>query len=160
MESGKNWPKFQRYLLPPLTALITEAVSRSETYSNFCVITRCNMPEDNHLQAYLNQLIKSEPKIWTELNMTVFWDVSPCSLVEIYRRFRCACCLHYQGSKYLWNVGKFLLDSKTQYPEWHSPSTSPLWEPEFLLNKITLCEILGSHGGEYEDDSLLGYCAV
>jgi hypothetical protein len=26
-----------------------------------------------------------------------FWDVAPCSLVEVYRRFRGACCLHYQG---------------------------------------------------------------
>jgi hypothetical protein len=26
--------------------------------------------------------------------MTVFWDVAPCSLAEVYRRFRGACCLH------------------------------------------------------------------
>jgi hypothetical protein len=34
---------------------------------------------------------------YTQLNssfkMTVFWDVAPCSLVEVYRRFRGACCL-------------------------------------------------------------------
>jgi hypothetical protein len=30
------------------------------------------------------------------MKMTVFWDVAPCSLVEIYRRFRDACCLHHQ----------------------------------------------------------------
>jgi hypothetical protein len=29
--------------------------------------------------------------------MAVFWDVAPCSLVEVYRRFRDACCLHYQS---------------------------------------------------------------
>jgi hypothetical protein len=29
--------------------------------------------------------------------ITVFWDVAPCSLVEVYRRFRGACCLHHQG---------------------------------------------------------------
>jgi hypothetical protein len=29
--------------------------------------------------------------------MTVFGDVAPCSLVEVYRRFRGACCLHHQG---------------------------------------------------------------
>jgi hypothetical protein len=28
--------------------------------------------------------------------MAVFWDVAPCSLVEIYQRFRGACCLHHQ----------------------------------------------------------------
>jgi hypothetical protein len=26
-----------------------------------------------------------------------FWDVAPCSLVEVYRLFRGACCLCHQG---------------------------------------------------------------
>jgi hypothetical protein len=30
------------------------------------------------------------------MKMTVFWDVAPCSLIEVYRRFRGACCLHHQ----------------------------------------------------------------
>jgi hypothetical protein len=30
----------------------------------------------------------------------------------------------------------------------------------FLQNFVCISEILGSHGSEYEDDSLLGYCAV
>jgi hypothetical protein len=29
--------------------------------------------------------------------MTVFWDVEPCSVVEVYRRFRGACCTHHEG---------------------------------------------------------------
>jgi hypothetical protein len=29
----------------------------------------------------------------------VFWIVEPCSLVEVYRRFRGACCLHHQGDE-------------------------------------------------------------
>jgi hypothetical protein len=29
--------------------------------------------------------------------MAVFWVVAPCSLVQGYRRFRGACCLHHQG---------------------------------------------------------------
>jgi hypothetical protein len=43
--------------------------------------------------------------------MAVFWVVAPCSLVEVYQRFRGSCCLHHQGrpddggSKDLWNVG-------------------------------------------------------
>jgi hypothetical protein len=28
--------------------------------------------------------------------MAVFWVVAPCSLVEVYRRFRGICCLHHQ----------------------------------------------------------------
>jgi hypothetical protein len=29
--------------------------------------------------------------------MAVFWVVAPCSLVELYQRFRGPCCLHHQG---------------------------------------------------------------
>jgi hypothetical protein len=31
--------------------------------------------------------------------MTVFWVVAPCSLVEVYRRFGGALCLHHQGEE-------------------------------------------------------------
>jgi hypothetical protein len=31
------------------------------------------------------------------MKMAVFWVVAPCSLVEVNRRFRDACCLHHQG---------------------------------------------------------------
>jgi hypothetical protein len=30
---------------------------------------------------------------------TIFWDAAPCRLVEIYRRFRGAYCLHHQGEE-------------------------------------------------------------
>jgi hypothetical protein len=33
------------------------------------------------------------------LKMAIFWDVSPCSLVEVHRRFRGACCFHHQGDE-------------------------------------------------------------
>jgi hypothetical protein len=33
--------------------------------------------------------------------MAVFWVVAPCSLVEVYLRFRDTCCLHHQGHEYL-----------------------------------------------------------
>jgi hypothetical protein len=33
--------------------------------------------------------------------MAVFWVVAPCSLVEVYQRFRGPCCLHHQGSPWL-----------------------------------------------------------
>jgi hypothetical protein len=41
------------------------------------------------------------------------WDVAPCSLVKVDRRFRGAYCLHRLddgGSKYLWKDGQFLSD--------------------------------------------------
>jgi hypothetical protein len=47
--------------------------------------------------------------------MAVFWVVAPCSLGEVYQRFRGPCCLHNQGdesddggSTDLWNAGKLL----------------------------------------------------
>jgi hypothetical protein len=32
------------------------------------------------------------------MKIAVFWVVAPCNLVEVYRRFRGACCLHHQGT--------------------------------------------------------------
>jgi hypothetical protein len=56
--------------------------------------------------------------------MTVFWDIAPCSLVEVYGWFGGAYCLHHQvyhrpddgGNKHLWNVGKLLPDYTVQHP--------------------------------------------
>jgi hypothetical protein len=59
--------------------------------------------------------------------MAVFWFVAPCSLVEVYQRFRGPCCLHHQpddgGSKYLWNVGKLLVDCTALQPR-RQPSSN------------------------------------
>jgi hypothetical protein len=38
--------------------------------------------------------------------MVVFWGLSPCSLVEVNRRFRCAYCLHDQGDEVSTNFYK------------------------------------------------------
>jgi hypothetical protein len=32
------------------------------------------------------------------MKMTVFWDVAPCRLVEVYQRFRGARCFHHEGN--------------------------------------------------------------
>jgi hypothetical protein len=31
------------------------------------------------------------------MKMVVFWVEAPCSMVEVYRRFRDASCFHHQG---------------------------------------------------------------
>jgi hypothetical protein len=41
--------------------------------------------------------------------MAVFWVVAPCSLVEVYQRFRGLCCLHHQGDGYFCTFMIFLL---------------------------------------------------
>jgi hypothetical protein len=33
---------------------------------------------------------------WIYLNMTAFWDIAPCNVVEVDRRFRGAFYLHHQ----------------------------------------------------------------
>jgi hypothetical protein len=35
----------------------------------------------------------------TLMKITVFWDVAPCSMVEVYRRFTGVYCLHHQGDE-------------------------------------------------------------
>jgi hypothetical protein len=35
------------------------------------------------------------------MKIAVFWVVAPCSLVEVYQRFRGPCCLHHQGEFYV-----------------------------------------------------------
>jgi hypothetical protein len=37
------------------------------------------------------------------MKFRIFWDVAPCSHVEVDWRFRGAYCLHHQGSTHLWN---------------------------------------------------------
>jgi hypothetical protein len=59
------------------------------------------------------QLLKNDSVPWSllvdsslswikhALKMTTFWDVAPCSLVEVHRRFRDACCVvhHHENRR-------------------------------------------------------------
>jgi hypothetical protein len=54
--------------------------------------------------------------------MAVFWVVAPCSLVEVYQRFRGPCCLHHQGDR-----------SSALQPRRQPSSHSPPWKPQILL---------------------------
>jgi hypothetical protein len=62
----------------------------------------------------------------------VFWDVAPCSLVEVYRRFR--------DSKHLWDAGKLLPDYTAQHPRRQSFSYLPPWEPD--ISPVSWCLLL------------------
>jgi hypothetical protein len=39
-------------------------------------------------------------KVRLVMKMAVFWVVSPCSLVDVFRRFRGSYCLHHQGDHF------------------------------------------------------------
>jgi hypothetical protein len=45
-------------------------------------------------------VIASTHNVNTSLKMTAFCDITPCSLVEVYWRFRNACCLYHQGKNF------------------------------------------------------------
>jgi hypothetical protein len=57
------------------------------------------------------------------MKMAVCSVPAPCSLIEVYRRFRGACCLHHR-SKHLRNVGKLLPDYTALQPRRQPPSYS------------------------------------
>jgi hypothetical protein len=50
----------------------------------------------DHLFIYM---VRFQVRMAASMKMTVFWDVAPCSLVEMYRRIRDAYCLHHQGNE-------------------------------------------------------------
>jgi hypothetical protein len=60
----------------------------------------------------------------TCLKMAVFWVFAPCSLVQVYRRFRGA-IPDDGGSKHLLNVDKLLPDYTAQQPRSQPPSYLP-----------------------------------
>jgi hypothetical protein len=84
------------------------------------------------IQNFLDRFIKP-----SNTKMVVFWVVAPCSLVEVYQRFRGACRVMSKhpddGSKHLWNIGKLLPDYMAQQPRRQPSSYLPLWEPEVSL---------------------------
>jgi hypothetical protein len=62
-----------------------------------------------------------------------FWDIAPCSLLEIDRLFRGAYCICHRSdgsSAHLWNVGLLQRDYTALYPTRLSNSHSLPWEPE------------------------------
>jgi hypothetical protein len=44
---------------------------------------------------------------------TVFWDRTPCSLVDIYRRFGRTCCIYLQNLR---NIGRHVRTPKDRSP--------------------------------------------
>jgi hypothetical protein len=42
-------------------------------------------------------LVRFQVLTAASMKMAVFWIVAACSLVQVYRRFRGACCLRHQG---------------------------------------------------------------
>jgi hypothetical protein len=77
--------------------------------------------------------VNLDTKEQTSMKTAVFWVVSPCSLVEVYQRFRGSCCLHHQGDR-----GKLLPDYTVLQPRRQQSSYPPPWEPQILQTSINL----------------------
>jgi hypothetical protein len=94
--------------------------------------------------------------------MTLFWVVTSCRLVEVYRRFRGACCPPQKGThrpddggnKHLWNVGELLPDYTALQPRRQPSSYSPPWEPEISIRH----ELFSSWGSGFNSSAVYVAC--
>jgi hypothetical protein len=69
--------------------------------------------------------------------MAVFWDVAPCSLVEVGRCFRGANCLHHQGK--LWSISTRLHNANGFLGHGGHPDWLPLFENVKDSQTTTTC---------------------
>jgi len=61
--------------------------------------------------------VRDEVFYGTALKITDTWDVTPCSVADMYRSFRGVCCFHLQGKKQLTlNVVIYLPDYTASRP--------------------------------------------
>jgi hypothetical protein len=70
---------------------------------NICKSTE-NNPKTNafevvYTMSHRSYLVGFEVLTAVSTKMAVLWVVAPCSLVEVYQRFRGPCCLHQQGDE-------------------------------------------------------------
>jgi hypothetical protein len=56
--------------------------------------------QNNNLYKLVTLHVRFQVLTAASLKMTAFWDVAPCSVVEVGRRFRDAYCLHHEGDGY------------------------------------------------------------
>jgi hypothetical protein len=74
------------------------------------------------------------------LKMAVVSVVAPCNLIEVYRRFRGACCLHHQGDDHLKLEGATISETSVNFYE-----TTQRYNPEDSQLYTHRCENLKSH---------------
>jgi hypothetical protein len=72
------------------------------------------------------------------MKMAAFWVVALCSLVEVYRSVRVACCLHHQGLKKSKFVIYCPLSSSVKSQETNSGSVSALLFMKVIIRLIGL----------------------
>jgi hypothetical protein len=86
---------------------------------------------EKHCPTVLNcstQLTSSASVNKAVLKMTAFWDVAPCILVEIDRRFRDSNCLHNQA-----DGSEAVSTSEPRYTSTYVEYKACRWTEDFLL---------------------------
>jgi hypothetical protein len=85
------------------------------------------------------------------MKMAVYWVVAPCSLVEVYQRFRGLYCLHHQGDHYLHhclddrgsidlcNAGNLITVYTALHPRRQPSSLSQITDHESIESKQLMC---------------------
>jgi hypothetical protein len=68
---------------------------------HLCIVIRILISSFPLSLSYIYLPLSKTRRFWRKamkkMKMAVFWIVAPCSPVEVYRRFRGACCLYHQG---------------------------------------------------------------
>jgi hypothetical protein len=82
----------------PNTFVITPSNTVSKIYTSFCTkfVTLICSPS-TFVCSLIITSVRFEDLTALSMKIAVFWVVAPCSLVEVYQRFRRTCCLHHQG---------------------------------------------------------------
>jgi hypothetical protein len=105
--------------------------------------------------------VRSGVHMAVNMEMTAFWDMVLCSLVEVDRHFNGAYCLHCQGdggSKHLWNVDLLVWDCTVPYIQRLSSLTDTLnfnfvKQPFAKWRTMQSKDVaVGMHGEWYADD--------
>jgi hypothetical protein len=63
----------------------------SSTTGRHC---QCCSEKEGRRRGWRMSEIRTAMRRSINMKMAVFWGAAPCSLVEVYRRFRGTCCLH------------------------------------------------------------------
>jgi hypothetical protein len=75
--------------------------------------------------------IKLKVFIALSVKITVFWNMSPCALVMVYRRFRKNYCLPHQGVRLMQRIPLYLRYQVTRYRTQNIAAFTDFWHCKY-----------------------------
>jgi hypothetical protein len=99
------------------------------------------IPEDSELHTRRRENLKSLKSClcqdtFNASKFRVCWDIAPCSHVEVYRRFRGAYCLHYQGDSSPWWWRQYASLKRRSTSTWYTALHSSQKTLNFILAAV------------------------